>query len=59
MGWDAEWPWPVQPQERRSEARAIVKLSTRKTLAAPFYWLGWRLIRLADKIDGKQPRKAK
>lgn len=36
-----------------------MKLWTRKTLAAPFYWLGWRLIRIADKIDGKQPRKAK
>lgn len=32
-------------------------LETRAKLAAPVYWLGWRLIRLADKIDGKQPRK--
>ena len=36
-----------------------MNLSTRKKLAAPFYWLGWRLIRLADRIDGKQPRKPK
>lgn len=36
-----------------------MKLSTRKKLASPVYWLGWRLIRLADRIDGKQPRKAK
>lgn len=34
-----------------------LSLATRKRLAAPVYWLGWRLIRLADKIDGKQPRK--
>lgn len=34
-------------------------LENRKRLAAPLYWLGWRLIRLADKIDGKQPRKRK
>lgn len=34
-----------------------MNLATRKRLAAPVYWLGWRLIRLADKIDGKQPRK--
>jgi len=32
-------------------------LYLRKRLAAPVYWLGWRLIRWADKIDGKQPRK--
>ena len=36
-----------------------MNLETRKKLAAPFYWLGWRLVRLADKIDGKQPRKLK
>ena len=30
----------------------MVSLATRKRLAAPVYWLGWRLIRLADKIDG-------
>ena len=36
-----------------------MNLSTRKQLAAPFYWLGWRLIRFADKLDGKQPRKLK
>lgn len=29
-----------------------MNLATRKRLAAPVYWLGWRLIRLADKIDG-------
>lgn len=34
-------------------------LTTRRKLAAPFYWLAWRLIRIADKIDGKQPRRAK
>lgn len=59
VGWDAEWPRPVQPQERRSEARSIVKLSARKKLAAPIYWLGWRIIRLADRLDGNQPRKRK
>lgn len=34
-----------------------MNLATRKSLAAPLYWLGFRLLRLADKIDGKQPRK--
>ena len=32
-------------------------LYIRKQAAVPLYWLGWRLIRLADKLDGKQPRK--
>lgn len=36
---------------------SVVNLETRRKLAAPIYWLGWRLIRLADKIDGKQPKK--
>ena len=32
-------------------------LYLRKQAARPVYWAGWRLIRLADKLDGKQPRK--
>lgn len=35
------------------------KLALRKMLAKPFYWVGFRLVRLGDKIDGKQPRKLK
>ena len=35
----------------------VWSLPNRKRLAAPVYRIGWRLIRLADKIDGKQPRK--
>ena len=32
-------------------------LKIRKFLAKPFYKLGWKIIQLADKIDGKQPKK--
>lgn len=28
----------------------------RYAIADAMKWVGWRLIRLADKIDGKQPR---
>jgi hypothetical protein len=34
-------------------------LTTRKRLAAPIYWLGFRIVRLADWVDGKQPKKSK
>lgn len=36
-----------------------LSLETRKKLAAPIYKLGWWLIRLADKVDGPQPKRKK
>lgn len=29
-------------------------LYLRKQAARPLYWMGWRLVRLADKLDGHQ-----
>ena len=36
-----------------------MNLETRKKLATPLYWIGWRIIRWADRLDGPQPRKRK
>lgn len=36
-----------------------LSLETRKKLARPFYWLAGQFLKLANKVDGPQPRKRK